>query len=133
MATVISTNGRKKIKSLQNEFNEKFSNLKIEFSTKPIPDDYIRRDEMVDNNKSLSEVRTKKGSGEISINGRKHAGSLESEFQNIFGLYTNVYRWCKNDDGTHYWVPTSATDDWSLSKQNEWSKSHTTESPKKDW
>ena len=124
MATVISTNGRKKIKSLQNEFNEKFSNLKIEFSTKPIPDDYIRRDEMVDNNK---------GSGEISINGRKHAGSLESEFQNIFGLYTNVYRWCKNDDGTHYWVPTSATDDWSLSKQNEWSKSHTTESPKKDW
>ena len=133
MATVISTNGRKKIKSLQNEFNEKFSNLKIEFSTKPIPDDNIHRDEMVDNNKSLSEVRTKKGSGEISINGRKHAGSLESEFQNIFGLYTNIYRWHKNNDGSHEWLQTSATDDWSLSEQNEWSKSHTTESPKKDW
>ena len=43
-----------------------------------------------DINNSLSEVRTKKGSGEISFTGSKNVGTIEREFSNIFGLTIQI-------------------------------------------
>ncbi len=134
MAITISTNGQKKIKTIQNEFNEFFSHLKIEFSTKPIIDDFISQKDILDNSKSLSEVRVKKGTSEISISGRKHVVNLESEFENIFGLYVKVYFWYFNKGkGVHYWLQTSDLQPMTLSERNELSKKLTIEAPRKDW
>ena len=138
MATTISTNGRKKLKTLQDDFNDKFPNLKIEFSSKPSIDDkgesiFLRAKDKIDNSKTLSEVRTKTGDGKISINGRKKTETLEKEFQDVFGLFIQVSRWHRYTDGTEFWVQSSATDDWTLTKQNTHSKETTKTKPKKDW
>ena len=138
MATTISTNGRKKLKTLQDDFNDKFPNLKIEFSSKPSIDDkgesiILRAKDKIDNSKTLSEVRTKTGDGKISINGRKKTETLEKEFQDVFGLFIQVSRWSRNSDGKEYWLQSSATDDWTLTFQNTFSKKDTKTKPKKDW
>jgi len=138
MATTISTNGRKKLKTLQDDFNDKFPNLKIEFSSKPSIDDkgesiILRAKDKIDNSKTLSEVRTKTGDGKISINGRKKTETLEKEFQDVFGLFIQVSRWNRNSDGKECWLQSSATDDWTLTFQNTFSKKDTKTKPKKDW
>jgi len=86
MATTISTNGRKKLKTLQDDFNDKFSHLKIEFSSKPSVDDrgesiHLRAKDKLDNSKTLSEVRKKTGDGKISINGRKRLKRSRKNFR----------------------------------------------------
>tara|TARA_R110001606_G_C14955816_1_gene601246 strand:- start:88 stop:522 length:435 start_codon:yes stop_codon:yes gene_type:complete len=144
MASTISTNGRKKLKTLQDEFNDKFSQLKIEFSLKPTIDKkgeqiLQSKSDLLDNNKTLSEVRTKTGSGKISINGRKKVENLEKEFQAIFGLYVQVSRWTLINKKVHKisgpenWIQTYTTDDWNLTKQNKFSLEQTSNPPKKDW
>ena len=138
MATTISTNGRKKLKTLQDDFNDKFPNLKIEFSSKPSIDDkgesiFLRAKDKIDNSKTLSEVRTKTGDGKISINGRKKTETLEKEFQDVFGLFIQVSRWNRYSDGKEDWLQSFATDDWTLTKQNTISKETTKTKPKKDW
>ena len=139
MATTISTNGRKKLKTLQDDFNDKFSHLKIEFSSKPTIDDkgeskYLYAKDKLDNSKTLSEVRTKTGDGKISINGRKKTETLEKEFQDVFGLFIQVSRWNRNSEtGKEYWVQSNATDDWTLTFSNSISKKNTKTKPKKDW
>ena len=139
MATTISTNGRKKLKTLQDDFNDKFSHLKIEFSSKPSIDDkgesiILSAKDKLDNSKTLSEVRKKTGDGKISINGRKKTETLEKEFQDVFGLFIQVSRWSRaSETGKEYWVQSIATDDWTLTTQNTFSKEKTKTKPKKDW
>lgn len=43
-----------------------------------------------DINKTLAEVRTKKGDGEISFSGRKKIGTIEREFEREFGLTVQI-------------------------------------------
>ena len=139
MATTISTNGRKKLKTLQDDFNDKFSHLKIEFSSKPTIDDkgesiILSAKDKLDNSKTLSEVRKKTGDGKISINGRKKTETLEKEFQDVFGLFIQVSKWGRDSEtGKEYWVQSIATDDWTLTTQNTFSKEKTKTKPKKDW
>ena len=140
MATTISTNGRKKLKTLQDDFNDKFPNLKIEFFSKPTIDDKGESTSSgskykIDNSKTLSEVRTKTGAGKISINGRKKVDTLEREFQDVFGLYIQVYWWCsyKENELKDKWSQLSkdSGDDYSLSKLNRLATAF--RKPKKDW
>ena len=137
MATTISTNGRKKLKTLQDEFNDKFSHLKIEFFSKPIEYDQnggFSKKFKLNNNKSLSEVRKLKGKGEISLNGRKKIINIEKEFKNIFGLYVVIYGWSINWGKSltdEEWVPTTVIN-YSLTKANDFNKKSKT-LPKKDW
>ena len=92
MAREVSTNGRKKISTLMKEFNANFPYLRInlhssEMASKAKKGETIYR---LDINKTLSEVREKKGSGEISFTGSKNVGTIEREFANIFGLYVQI-------------------------------------------
>ena len=142
MATTISTNGRKKLKTLQDEFNDKFPYLKIEFFSKPTIDDkgestFSGSVYKIDNSKTLSEVRTKTGDGKISINGRKKVDTLEREFQDVFGLYIQVCFWFASTRlGEEYdsWsqLPSGGYD-YSLSRLNRRSKKNSVRKPKKDW
>ena len=75
------------------------------------------------------------GTGKISINGRKKVDTLEREFQDVFGLYIQVYWWCsyKENELKDKWSQLSkdSGDDYSLSKLNRLATAF--RKPKKDW
>ena len=86
MAREVSTNGRKKVETLMKEFNANFPFLFMLIVTIGADKGFYT----VDQSKTLSQVRTKKGSGEISFSGRKNVGTIESEFERIFGLTVQI-------------------------------------------
>lgn len=118
MATDLSITGQKKVKTVMKEFNEKFPYLSIKFypiemkkniqEGKPIT--------QVDADKSIAEVRTKKSSGDISINGRKLVGNIENEFEDQFGLLAQVC--ITSQDGKTYYTGKEY-DSLSLSSLNK--------------
>jgi len=86
MAREVSTNGRKKVSTLMQEFNANYPYLILILGT--MEENGVFRS--CDINKTLSQVRTKKGSGEISFTGSKNVGTIEREFLNIFGLTVQI-------------------------------------------
>lgn len=86
MAREITTTGSKKVSTLMKEFNENFPYLILIIGT--IDSNGILH--QCDVNKTLSEVRTKKGNGEVSFTGSKNIGTIENEFLNLFGLTIQV-------------------------------------------
>jgi len=111
MAREVSTNGRKKVETLMKEFNANFPflNLTIGSMTKE------NKFKSCDISETLSQVRLKKGSGEISFSGRKNVGTIEREFEDIFGLTVQI---CYTDkDGKGYYTSGSA-DKKSLTELN---------------
>jgi len=92
MAREVSTNGRKKVSTIMKEFNQNFPYLRLaicppEMKIKAQNNETITE---VSWDKTLSEVRTKRGSGEISLTGSKNVGTIEREFDGIFGLFAQV-------------------------------------------
>jgi hypothetical protein len=117
MAREITTTGSKKVATLQKEFNNHYPYLRLKICpftekakvAKALEAKVAKGETIygVDISKTLSEVRTKKGAGEISFTGSRLAGNIEKEFENIFGLYVQI---CYTDkDGSRYY--TKATDD----------------------
>ena len=86
MAREVSTNGRKKVSTLMQEFNANYPYLILVLGTMDSNGIFHQ----CDISKTLSEVRTKKGSGEISFTGSKNVGTIEREFLNIFGLTVQI-------------------------------------------
>lgn len=116
--STITTTGNKKVKTLQKEFNTKFPFLRLgifPMSAKAI----VKKGGTitgVDSEKTLSEVRSKVGNGEISIHGRTIVGNLEKQFEEVFGLYVQICY--TNKEGNRYY--TSGSDDKkSLSALNK--------------
>jgi hypothetical protein len=94
MAREISTNGKKKVSTLMQEFNQNFSYLMLIITEHP-SDYYTSRglritDMSVDLDKTLSEIRKKKGEGEIRFTASKLISTIEHEFEKAFGLYAQV-------------------------------------------
>ncbi len=81
MASDISMNGRKKIQSIQKEFTEKFTHLTIVF--------FDENNIELDNSKTLSDVRKKKGD-DISIIASLKINTLEKRFLTNFGIQVQV-------------------------------------------
>jgi hypothetical protein len=109
MSKVLTTHGKKKLSTLMKEFNELYPYLCINFFP-PEEEEKRKRGETIhqmDINKTLSEVRTKKGSGEITFNGNKKVATIEREFKEIYGVYVEICYYSKEGKG-HY---TSGSDD----------------------
>lgn len=107
MAREVSTNGRKKVSTLQKEFNANFPYLWLYICPSSEKGKYKDGGtggniSSVDVNKTLSEVRTKKGSGEISFTGSKNIGTIEREFESIFGLFVQIVY--KNANGDRFYT-----------------------------
>lgn len=103
MAKEITTTGSKKLKTLMQEFNEHYPYLRLgiyDFSAK---EKVLAGEDInsLDIEKTLFDVRSKVGVGEITITGNKFIGNLEKEFENIFGLYVQVCYTTK-DGGRFY-------------------------------
>lgn len=69
----------------------------------------------VDHTKTLSEVRSTKGKGEISFTGSKKIGTIEGEFEKIFGLYVQIC-YITKEGKRHY--TTNAEDGLTLGALN---------------
>ena len=103
MAREISTNGRKKVSTLMKEFNANFPYLLMHIGSMDSKKIFHR----CDISKTLSEVRTKKGSGEISFSGRKKVSTIEREFSKVFGLTTQIMYYSSEGKRSY----TSGSDD----------------------
>ncbi len=115
--TEISVHGRKKIATLQKEFNKKFSYLHLavcgpEARALVAGGSSIQ---LLPGDKSLAEVRTKVAPGDISIHGRTLVSTLEGKFDTVFGLYVQVYY--LRGDGLRYYT-SGAQDAMSLTALN---------------
>ena len=106
MASDISMNGRKKIQSIQKEFTEKFTHITIIFLDE--------HNNELDNTKSLSEVRKKKGE-DVSIIASLKISTLEKRFLTNFGIQVQVAY--KKDQQLIY---TNQEDERTLNDLNKW-------------
>ncbi len=118
MARAITTTGSKKVSTLMKEFNQNYPFLRLKICG-PESKDLVAQGKTiygVDTSKTLSEVRTKKGTGEISFTGSKNVGTIEQEFEKIFGLYVQICYTTK-EGKRHY--TSAAEDKKSLSALNK--------------
>jgi hypothetical protein len=118
MAREITTTGSKKVATLMKEFNKHFPYLRLKICP-PEARELVAQGKSisgVDSSMTLSQVRTKKGSGEISLTGSKSIKRLEKEFDEIFGLYVQICFTEKN--GKRYYTSTGTGDNQSLTALN---------------
>ncbi len=106
------------IDSLQKEFNAEFPYLKLEFfseaHTKGKP---TAGKHMHSQNLTLAEVGLDSISKFIDIPGDMPVHKLEETLKDNFGMNVQVFR-----KSGKIWLETTATDDWTLSYQNEQGK-----------
>ena len=118
MAREITTTGSKKVATLQKEFNAHFPYLRLKICPLEARE-LVKKGESisgVDNSKTLSEVRTKKGTGQVSLTGSKSIKRLEKEFDEIFGLFVQI---CYTEgDGKRYYTSAADGDGKSLTALN---------------
>lgn len=117
MAREITTTGSKKVATLMKEFNDNYPYLRLKICSFTEKAKVAKGEAIggVDTSKTLSEVRTKKGTGEISFTGSRLVGNIEKEFESIFGLYVQIC-YTEKDDKRYY--TTSSEDKKSLASLN---------------
>lgn len=104
----------KKLSEIQEQFREKFPFLKIEFyAHRHQAGEGSRAEETLDPQLTIDEVRTIHTEGDLQIDGDMKVSTLEQKFYKDYGLNVQVFRMSGN-----LWMQTSATDDWTLDKQN---------------
>jgi len=110
----IAINDRRKISAIQNDFNEMFPYLRLEFFSKPHEAGGASPKKMMKHpSKTLGECRTIHKSGSISITPRMTVSNLEQNFRDVYGLSVQVFR-----RSGKAWLETTVTDGWTLEEQN---------------
>ncbi len=111
----IIINDHRKIHALQEEFNNLFPYLKIEFLGKasgamasPSPKS------VASNSQKLGEVRIMHNKGTVTISPEMSSSELEQDFRDVFGLNVRFYRKSGKE-----WLSITTTDKWSLEQQNK--------------
>ena len=100
---------------VQRSFSAAFPFLKLEFFTRP--HDKGRPTEkqfMLNTKRTIDSCNPKLTDATVMIPTAMTVQELESVFQERLGLYIQVFR-----KSGRVWLETTATDDWSLFKQNE--------------
>ncbi|MHB8259351.1 MAG: hypothetical protein ACYDCN_14215 [Bacteroidia bacterium] len=112
---VLTIDDKKRISTIQQEFNAVFPYLKLEFfnHTLAVPPDNPKRNK-INSNLTLKQFRNKDRHEKLKIKDNMKVSDLESLFQHLFNISAQVFR---KSAGT--WIETSMTDDWTLKQQNE--------------
>jgi hypothetical protein len=100
---------------VQRSFSAEFPYLKLEFFTRP--HDKGRPTEkqfMLNTKRTIDSCNPKLADAIVMIPTAMTVQELEGVFQQRLGLYIQVFR-----KSGRVWLETTATDDWSLFKQNE--------------
>ncbi len=110
----ITINDKRKIFAIQEEFNQLFPYLKLEFFSKPhkaggaSPKKYIKSSA-----ETLGDCRTVHKRGTVTITPGMTVADLEQGFGEVYGLSVQVFR-----KSGKVWLETTVTDDWTLEEQN---------------
>ena len=104
----------KTIRELQEEFQEYFPYLKIEFY-KEEPGEALPGEpkKPLNTELKLSEIRTDSIEGYLSIDRDSTIGDFEKLLKKVYGLNIQVFRQSGN-----LWLQTSTTDHWTMSEAN---------------
>jgi hypothetical protein len=109
---------QKMVRTIQKQFNNEFPHLKLEFFSKKHPMGEISDEsDLIDHDKTLGEFRIEHEVGKIEITPEMTVNELEQSFQKVFGLSVQVFRLSENA-----WIQTTATDRWTLAKEEETAK-----------
>ena len=104
----------KKLIDIQAAFQEKFPFLKIEFYAHGHqPGEGSPVKEILNHELTIAEVRSVRKDGDLHIDEQMEVRALEKKFFEDYGLNVQVFRRSGN-----LWMQTSATDSWTLEKQN---------------
>jgi len=104
----------KKISALQEEFNQVFPYLKIDFSFPPkATGQHKFNTSSQEQNKMLGIYKIIPNDEKIIITPDMTVASLEEQFTRIYGLNTQVLR-----KSGKIWLETTVTDAWTLEEQN---------------
>lgn len=110
----ITINDKRKIFAIQEEFNNLFPFLKIEFYSKSQKQGGASSKKAFElSSKTLSDCRTIHKSGHITVTPQMTVASLEKNFNDVFGLSVQVFR-----KSGRLWLETTVTDSWTLEDQN---------------
>jgi hypothetical protein len=101
----IEINNQRKIKSIQNEFNEFFPHLKLEFYTMHPSSIYERIKEYLDNKKTIETCRDSKKNGYIYIDEEMKANELKSSLKNEYGLNVDIFHKIGKDEWSNDPIP----------------------------
>jgi len=103
------------LSQIQTEFNEKFSNLKLEFYIgKHGEGEGTADNKKLDSSLTIGELREGDSETEFSIHGNLKTNSFEELWHEAFGFSVQVFRKSGN-----IWLQTTTTDDWTLSEQQK--------------
>jgi hypothetical protein len=104
-----------RIIELQSEFNKKLPFLKLEFYKTPHKSgEGSEQGLLLDPYTTIKEASSSDSSGELHFNPEMTVSNLENLLKEQFGLHAQVFRKSKG-----VWLQTTATDDWTLTRQNE--------------
>ncbi len=107
-------NDSKKIKTIQEEFQQRFPYLRIHFySTPHETGEGSSAKEQLSEDKSIGEVRTVHNEGDFMIHENMTVADFEKRFFEKFGLSVQVFR-----KSGAMWMQTTSTDNWTLAEQN---------------
>lgn len=103
------------ISFIQKEFNTLFPYLKLEFFRhQHVAYQANSKKDLLNAEQSLKQFQKKQHDGKILINENMSVAELEKQFQDVFGVSTQVFR-----KSGKSWLETSVTDDWTLKQQND--------------
>lgn len=103
-----------KISVLQQEFNQAFPYLRIQFfSTANKAGELMINKFTYENDRFLSGYRNKNNKEQIVITPETTVAALENKFNEIYGLGTQILR-----KSGKIWLETTITDSWTLEEQN---------------
>jgi hypothetical protein len=111
----IHVDDQNKIFMLQEEFNEVFPYLKIEFfSVANKQGQRIVNKFTTENNRALAGYRVVHNAEQLVITPETTVAALEEKFNRVYGLGTQVLR-----KSGKSWLETTVTDAWTLEEQNQ--------------
>ena len=111
----IIINKNEKLKDIQQQFQEHYPFLKIEFyNTAHSEGQGSAPKTQLDSNLTIGEVQKTTKEGLLHIRGITKVAELESDMAEQFGLVVQVFR-----KSGSLWLQTTKTDDWTLVEQNQ--------------
>jgi hypothetical protein len=114
MARELSMNGNTKLKTIKQEFNDRFPYLRLSIYAQTERDKPVKS--LLSGDKTIGEVRIVKSSEPAVIRGGQKVKNLEKMIDQIFGLYCQV---AYTDKDNNRWYTSGAYDDLSLRELNE--------------
>ena len=109
----IIINNRRRIYAIEEEFNQVFPNLKIEFFAKPNKPGGVPLEQRVTPGKSIVECRAVHNEGAITITPAMTIDNLKQNFRDVYGLSVQVFKKSGED-----WIETTGNGNCSLEEQN---------------